>query len=199
MVLLAAIFYDNASEPTVTWAICLGAISCAIHLLLFLRGVHKLGPNMLKALALLLLLLWTPGTLVLTFKGPFISVANTSNGSSLKVRQVSRSHGHVWWLLELFARTQNGHGNIEGEGRDWAACPCTPIHADKIGRRERSHAVNRRQDACAQMGKRRKLTAYRELICRHTRLRALADSCIAPCECVVVRVRRAVIDGSRGA
>jgi len=80
MVLLAAIFYDNASEPTVTWAICLGAISCAIHLLLFLRGVHKLGPNMLKALALLLLLLWTPGTLVLTFKGPFISVANTSNG-----------------------------------------------------------------------------------------------------------------------
>jgi hypothetical protein len=80
VILIAALFLEDPREPTVTWAICLGAISSAIHLLILLIGIAKLRESFLKMLALLLLILWVPGAAVVSFKGPFTSAAHTSNG-----------------------------------------------------------------------------------------------------------------------
>jgi len=80
VILIAALCLDDPSRPTVTWAITVGAISLALHTLVLFVGIGKLKESLCKMLAWLLLILWTPAALVLTFKGPFTSAAHTSNG-----------------------------------------------------------------------------------------------------------------------
>eukprot|EP00962_Isochrysis_galbana_P045463 scaffold17888_cov149-Isochrysis_galbana.AAC.4 len=80
VVLIAAICLNDPDEPTVTWAMSVGAASSANHLVILLIGINKLRKGLLKMMAVLLLLLWTPAAAVLTFKGPFTSAADSSNG-----------------------------------------------------------------------------------------------------------------------
>jgi hypothetical protein len=80
VILIAAICLDKPNEPSVSWAMSVGAASAANHLVILLVGINNLREGFLKMTALLLLLLWLPAAAVLTFKGPFTSATDSLNG-----------------------------------------------------------------------------------------------------------------------